>query len=186
MINQGGYIILIFGPSGAGKSTLMNLLKNENNFYIPICSTTRQARQDEVNGQDYKFLSIDEFYQNNYKYIYSCHGNIYGIPYEIVDNYKSGKKIVMGVSRKLIGQIKRDFQNVLVIFINIHIDLIKYRLVARDPKIQDKDLETREKKSIELIEWSKISNDIDYFIDNSSDISELRDKFFNSIKECDC
>lgn len=185
MIDKKGCIILVFGSSGAGKSTLMSLLKNEENFYIPTYSTTRQARKDEVDGQDYNFVNINDFCHEDYKYTYSCHGNIYGIPYEIEEKYKAGKKVVMGVSRKLIKQIKQDFQNVLVVFIDISKDLIKQRIVTRDPKVKEEEIEIREEKSLELIDWGRSSHEVDYIIDNSSNISELREKFLNFFKEGD-
>ena len=55
-------IIIISSPSGAGKTTICNyLLKSFKNIEISISCTTRPKRKNEKNGQDYFFLSNDEF-----------------------------------------------------------------------------------------------------------------------------
>ena len=57
-----GQILIISGPSGSGKSTLLNrLLKEENDLYFSISSTTRAPRQGETEGVNYYFISEDEF-----------------------------------------------------------------------------------------------------------------------------
>ncbi len=49
-------------PSGAGKTTITRaLLKNNPNLAISISATTRKRRAGEVHGQDYFFVSPDEF-----------------------------------------------------------------------------------------------------------------------------
>ena len=55
-------IIIISSPSGAGKTTICKyLLKSIKNIEISISCTTRPQRKNEINGQDYFFLSNDEF-----------------------------------------------------------------------------------------------------------------------------
>jgi guanylate kinase len=49
-------------PSGAGKTTITRaLLKSNSNTAISISATTRPRRAGEVHGQDYFFVSPDEF-----------------------------------------------------------------------------------------------------------------------------
>ena len=55
-------LIVISAPSGAGKTSIVHyLLKNipELSFSISACS--RERRVDEINGEDYYFLGIDDF-----------------------------------------------------------------------------------------------------------------------------
>lgn len=58
-----GFIFLISGPSGAGKSTLLTRLfaEFEEELYFSISSTTRTPREGEVHGEDYFFISREEF-----------------------------------------------------------------------------------------------------------------------------
>ena len=63
-------IIIISSPSGAGKTTICkHLLKTVKNIEISISCTTRPQRKNEINGQDYFFLSNEEFIKlKNKKY----------------------------------------------------------------------------------------------------------------------
>ncbi len=56
-------IVLISGPSGSGKSTIVNRLVNESPVKLVkmISATTRPRREKEVEGEDYYFLTADEF-----------------------------------------------------------------------------------------------------------------------------
>lgn len=55
--------LLIFtAPSGAGKTTIVkHLLKKYPTLAFSISATTRQPRPNEIHGQDYYFLSVDEW-----------------------------------------------------------------------------------------------------------------------------
>jgi len=49
-------------PSGAGKTTITRaLLKSNPDISMSISATTRKRRAGEVHGQDYYFVSVDEF-----------------------------------------------------------------------------------------------------------------------------
>ncbi len=56
-------VVIISGPSGSGKSTIVNRLIRECPvpLYKCISATTRPPRVGEVDGQDYYFLSPEEF-----------------------------------------------------------------------------------------------------------------------------
>jgi guanylate kinase len=54
--------ILFCGPSGSGKTTLVHsLLKTFPQLSFSISATTRPKRDNETDGVDYHFLSVDEF-----------------------------------------------------------------------------------------------------------------------------
>ncbi len=57
-----GKLIIISAPSGAGKTTIVNhLLKNNAKLEFSISACSRQKRDNETNGKDYYFLSINVF-----------------------------------------------------------------------------------------------------------------------------
>ncbi|XLR60435.1 hypothetical protein S83_011107 [Arachis hypogaea] len=55
-------IIVICGPSGVGKDALIQRLRDSRrNLHFVITATTRPKRPTEVHGQDYYFVSKEEF-----------------------------------------------------------------------------------------------------------------------------
>lgn len=58
-----GRLIIISGPSGAGKSTVVRELMEQCGLPLArsVSATTRPPRSGETDGEDYFFLSDDEF-----------------------------------------------------------------------------------------------------------------------------
>ena len=57
-----GRLILITAPSGAGKTTIVrHLLSKYDALDFSVSATTRDARPGEKDGEDYYFLSHEEF-----------------------------------------------------------------------------------------------------------------------------
>lgn len=63
-------LIIITGPSGVGKSTVAKSIKEMrlDNVTFPVSITTRQRRENEKDGIDYRYVSeevFDEMLQND-------------------------------------------------------------------------------------------------------------------------
>lgn len=56
-----GILLVISSPSGAGKTTLARRLATEQGLHFSVSYTTRPARPNEVDGQDYHFVGADQF-----------------------------------------------------------------------------------------------------------------------------
>jgi guanylate kinase len=57
-----GKAVIISAPSGAGKTTIVrHLLDSVLNLSFSVSATTRPPRGSEKDGEDYFFLSVDEF-----------------------------------------------------------------------------------------------------------------------------
>ena len=56
-------ILVLSGPTGSGKTTVVNRLLNVAPVKLVKCvsATTRPPRREEVDGDDYYFLSPEEF-----------------------------------------------------------------------------------------------------------------------------
>ncbi|AJC85008.1 deoxyguanylate kinase / guanylate kinase [Campylobacter peloridis] len=98
-----GQILVISGPSGAGKSTLLQrLFKEKDNIYFSISSTTRSPRANEKNGEDYFFVSEDEFKKGIEKGEFLewalVHKNYYGTSLVPVEKaLKEGKSVIFDI-----------------------------------------------------------------------------------------
>ncbi|WP_440133452.1 guanylate kinase [Chitinophaga sancti] len=57
-------IIIITAPSGAGKTSIVKqMLKDMPQLEFSISATTREARENEVDGKDYYFLTKEDFHE---------------------------------------------------------------------------------------------------------------------------
>ncbi len=58
-----GRLIIISGPSGAGKSTVVSRLLTQCDLplKLSVSATTRPPRPGEISGEDYLFISDEEF-----------------------------------------------------------------------------------------------------------------------------
>jgi guanylate kinase len=57
-----GKLVIISAPSGAGKTTIVkHLLDSGLNLSFSVSATTRAKRDNETDGEDYFFLTIQEF-----------------------------------------------------------------------------------------------------------------------------
>src|SRR3954463_15705854 len=55
-------ILIITAPSGAGKTSVTTyLLQQFPKLAFSVSAATRAARENEVNGVDYYFMSLEEF-----------------------------------------------------------------------------------------------------------------------------
>jgi guanylate kinase len=56
-----GILFVLSAPSGAGKTTLCDALRQTPDFVYSVSCTTRPPRAGEIEGDDYHFLSEDDF-----------------------------------------------------------------------------------------------------------------------------
>lgn len=60
--NSRGTLVVLVGPSAVGKSTVVHRLRQEiPHLYFSVSMTTRAPRPGEVDGEDYYFVSPEEF-----------------------------------------------------------------------------------------------------------------------------
>ncbi|MDB4127640.1 AAA family ATPase, partial [bacterium] len=82
MTERTGILLLVSGPSGSGKTTLCRRLADEKEAHYSISCTTRAAREGEVNGRDYHFLTKENFTARieagKLLEYAEVHGNFYG------------------------------------------------------------------------------------------------------------
>lgn len=81
-IHRKGILFVISAPSGAGKTTLISSLRQKQDFIYSVSCTTRAPRPGEVHGEDYFFLSQDEFRAHieagDFLEYAEVHGRFYG------------------------------------------------------------------------------------------------------------
>jgi|TARA_B110000914_G_C15494140_1_gene462291 guanylate kinase len=106
-----GILLLVSGPSGSGKTTLCRRLADEKEAHYSISCTTRPAREGEVNGRDYHFLTKENFTARieagKLLEYAEVHGNFYGtLKSEVLDHLTTGTDVVMDIDVQGATQVR--------------------------------------------------------------------------------
>ena len=121
--NSEGKIIVISGPSGVGKSTITaHVAEQLPEAYISVSATTRPKAEKEVDGQDYWYISREEFEERAKKGDFleyaEVFGNLYGtLKEKVLETLSKGKTIILEIDVQGGIQVKRLCQDVTMIFI---------------------------------------------------------------------
>ena len=98
--NRRGGLIVISAPSGAGKTTLVRkALNSRDDLAFSISYTTRQAREREVDGVDYRFVTESEFQdmisRDEFLECAQVFGHWYGTSRDSVEALRAAGKTVL-------------------------------------------------------------------------------------------
>lgn len=118
-----GELFLIAAPSGAGKTSLMRaLLEKCPNLALSVSDTTRPARAGEVDGEQYHFVTVEEFQRGVEAGDYLEHaevfGNYYGTRRDRVEALRTtGRDVLLEIDVQGAEQIRANHPDLCSIFI---------------------------------------------------------------------
>ena len=118
-----GQLFIISAPSGAGKTSLVKkLLSSTDNLSVSISHTTRQQRAGEIDGQDYYFVSTEEFKAMLQNQAFLEHAqvfdNYYGTAQQtVVDELAGGTDVILEIDWQGARQVKKILSESCAIFI---------------------------------------------------------------------
>jgi guanylate kinase len=133
-----GLLYIVSAPSGAGKTTLLKRVMH----YFPdirfsISYTTRPPRSGERDGEDYHFISPQQFQQMVEKEAFAewaeVLGNRYGTALDSIRESRSqGVDLILDIDSQGARQIEERFNGGVFIFIlPPSLEVLKQRLKAR-------------------------------------------------------
>ncbi|MGD8822984.1 MAG: guanylate kinase [Anaerolineales bacterium] len=117
-------LIVISGPSGVGKDSVVQRMQDRRMpMHFVVTATTRPIREGEVEGEDYFFVSRDEFAELiekdellEYAIVYNDYK---GIPKEQVRQaLASGEDVVMRLDVQGAETIRKMYPEALLIFLS--------------------------------------------------------------------
>lgn len=118
-----GTLTVLTGPSGVGKGTLVKLLRERHpDLYLSVSATTRSPRDGEVDGQDYFFVSRDQFMAmaeaGDLLEWAEFAGNCYGTPRQpIVERLARGEQVLLEIELEGARQVKTTFPEAFRVFV---------------------------------------------------------------------
>ncbi len=97
-----GILFVISAPSGAGKTTLCAALRQTPDFIYSVSCTTRPPRAGEIAGDDYDFISQEEFRARvearEFLEYANVHGDYYGtLRKPILTNLQNGIDVLIDI-----------------------------------------------------------------------------------------
>lgn len=168
-------LIVLSGTSGAGKDAVIRELKKRDlPLHFVVTATSREPRQDEVNGREYYFYSPEEFQERIERGEFIENAMVYGehkgIPRsEIEEALKSGRDVVLKIDYQGAATIRRLYPQALLIFIMPgSIEELRKRLKERNSETE-KTLKVRIETVYQEARWLHI---FDYYVMNEDNFLE--------------
>ena len=160
---EDGVMIVLSSPSGAGKTTLSKLLSKQNNYYISVSHTTRKPRINEIDSQDYHFVSEEKFkslIKNNEFLEYAkVFNNYYGtVKSSVISNLDKGKKLIFDIDWQGTEQIKEK---------KLQYKLITFFILPPSKKVLFERLSNRDMKDKVIVEdrMRQFNKDVLHWVD---------------------
>lgn len=156
-LNERGLLVVLSGPSGVGKGTVRKALfeMEGHDLVYSISMTTRPPREGEVDGEDYYFVSKEEFErrirEDQFIEYAEFVGNYYGTPKDKVDEQLGlGKEVVLEIEVQGALQVRKKAKDAVFVFIAPPNKEALYRRLLRrgteDPKTIQKRMEKAERE----------------------------------------
>ena len=119
-----GVMLVLSSPSGAGKSSICkSLMSLDKNLSLSVSTTTRKKRPNEKSGEDYIFVSTEEFdnmlSSNDFLEYANVFDNYYGTVKSLVDKkINNGQDLIFDIDWQGAQQLREKMrENVVSIFI---------------------------------------------------------------------
>jgi guanylate kinase len=120
---QTGSLFLVSAPSGAGKTSLVNAaLEADSQLVVSVSHTTRPARGGEVDGENYFFVSDDQFVQMIDEGKFLEHASVFGKRYgtskaEVAAKRALGQDVILEIDWQGAQQVREAIPDAISVFV---------------------------------------------------------------------
>lgn len=184
-------LVIISGASGVGKDTIAKRLINRrpDEFYFVVTATTREPRDNEVEGVDYFFVTNDGFARMieedellEYAVVYNQYK---GIPKQQVrDALNSGKNVIMRLDVQGTDYVSKLIPSAITVFLRTptEADLVR--------RLRNRETDPAEGVNLRIAEARqemKRMQEFDYCVVNAEDQQESAvDKILSIVDAARC
>jgi guanylate kinase len=116
-------MLVLSSPSGAGKTTLSRrLIDHDRHLTMSVSATTRPPRSNEYEGQDYFFVSPEEFERRVREDAFLEHASVFGHRYgtprtAVMEALALGRDVLFDIDWQGAQQLKQQRDDVVSVFI---------------------------------------------------------------------
>jgi len=112
-LHRRGILFILSAPSGGGKSTLRKGLMATPDFVYSVSCTTRKPRPDEIDGEDYFFLTHAEFErriaEGDFLEYARVHDHYYGTPRGVIlEKLRAGVDVLVDIDTQGAAMIRAN------------------------------------------------------------------------------
>ncbi len=139
-----GLVFVLSAPAGTGKTTLVRMLRDEFlTVTESVSCTTRLPRHGEVNGQDYHFLSEDEFKKRIKSGDFLEYAEVFGHYYGtskafVLKQQEEGKHVFLVIDTQGAMQLKAEHFPATYIFASPpSLEELRERLIKRKTETEE-------------------------------------------------
>ena len=181
-------LIIISSPSGAGKTSVCKkIINHDKKIKLSISHTTRAARDNEVNGVDYFFISNEVFNRKILDHSFLEHANVFGNYYgtskkNVEEILSKGLDVLFDIDWQGAAQIlNTNLAKIITIFlVPPSKNVVFERLTKRSNETGD-DLEAIQRRMLEYENEMTHANEYNYIVVNN-EIEECTKKVINIIE----
>lgn len=120
---RSGLLIVVSGPSGVGKDSVLDAFgKICPDVKRCVTTTTREPRENEIDGVDYNFVSHEEFQRRiehgGFLEYAEFYGNLYGTPRKWVEEkLADGTDVILKIEVQGGWAVKKQMPEAVMVFI---------------------------------------------------------------------
>lgn len=176
-------IIVLTGKEAVGKSSLSDYLVEQGEHKI-LKMTTREPHENEVDGRDYKFVTLDEFIADPTMVVTSRIGySLYGINQKALTEHKGRSFVTLDTDGILQLEQSVSPKNIRVMMIAAPSRVVIQRMINRGENLDD----IRAKRRLDEMMFGdnvlkKIKSPV-FELDGSLDVPELAKQMNEVLKQ---
>ena len=117
-----GKLVIVSGPSGVGKSTICDRVIKALDAFLSVSATTRFKGANEVDGQNYWYLTGEEFQdrikRGEFLEYAEVYGNYYGTPKPpVLEALHQGRTVILEIDVQGGLQVQKQIPEAIMVFI---------------------------------------------------------------------